>query len=112
MEKVIRPWCGQPSDRGRLKNRTERGQMSGIGGGHMSYIRRIWTRVGVRASRPTSVLARQCSASKLQVRDGRAVQLPAGATVAAPRRQLAPRRVAAWLRPRRHDAAHKSPHKA
>jgi len=23
MEKV-RPWCGQPSDRGRLKNRTER----------------------------------------------------------------------------------------
>jgi len=33
MEKVIRPWCGQPSDRGRLKNRTERGQMSGIGGG-------------------------------------------------------------------------------
>jgi len=24
MEKVhVRPWCGQPSDRGRLKNRTE-----------------------------------------------------------------------------------------
>ena len=25
MEKV-RPWCGQPSDRGRLKNRTEHGR--------------------------------------------------------------------------------------
>ena len=25
MEKV-RPWCGQPSDRGRLRNRTEEGQ--------------------------------------------------------------------------------------
>ena len=25
MEKV-RPWCGQPSDRGRLKNRTETGR--------------------------------------------------------------------------------------
>jgi len=29
MEKV-RPWCGQPSDRGRLRNRTE-SQRSGIG---------------------------------------------------------------------------------
>jgi len=27
MEKV-RPWCGQPSDRGRLKNRTEPGGRS------------------------------------------------------------------------------------
>jgi len=26
MEKV-RPWCGQPSDRGRLRNRTERGHI-------------------------------------------------------------------------------------
>ena len=25
----IRPWCGQPSDRGRLKNRTEQHQLSG-----------------------------------------------------------------------------------
>ena len=32
MEKV-RPWCGQPSDRGRLKNRTVRitGLVSGLG---------------------------------------------------------------------------------
>jgi len=27
MEKV-RPWCGQPSDRGRLKNRTEHPSMT------------------------------------------------------------------------------------
>ena len=29
MEKV-RPWCGQPSDRGRLKNRTEQNAISRV----------------------------------------------------------------------------------
>jgi len=30
MEKV-RPWCGQPSDRGRLKNRTEQIKLTRVG---------------------------------------------------------------------------------
>ena len=29
MEKV-RPWCGQPSDRGRLRNRTEQNDFTGV----------------------------------------------------------------------------------
>jgi len=29
MEKV-RPWCGQPSDRGRLKNRTEQNRLDDV----------------------------------------------------------------------------------
>jgi len=36
MEKV-RPWCGQPSDRGRLKNRTEQAQGRREGDDHPAF---------------------------------------------------------------------------
>jgi len=37
MEKV-RPWCGQPSDRGRLKNRTELNIATEYNGGPALYV--------------------------------------------------------------------------